>query len=108
MPWRYDVADDGAGHPRWLLCASSGQMVAYSGEAFDSFFNAALSAQHFKESANRLRYEIYADPEGSYRWRARARNGETVAASGASYGDWSQAEQAAESVRANARKAAGP
>jgi uncharacterized protein len=83
-------------------------MVAYSSEAFDSFFNAALAAHDFKEIANRCRYEVYANPAGSHRWRARARSGETVAVSGEWFKERGDAEQAADTVRTNAGTAAGP
>ena len=52
-----------------------------------------------------MRFEIYADAGGSYRWRLVASNGKTVASSGESFASKANARRAAESVKANAGKA---
>jgi uncharacterized protein YegP (UPF0339 family) len=52
-----------------------------------------------------MRFEIYADASGSYRWRLVASNGQTVASSGESFASKANARRAAESVKANAGKA---
>lgn len=52
-----------------------------------------------------MRFEIYADAGGSYRWRLVASNGQTVASSGESFSSKTNARRAAENVRDNASKA---
>jgi len=52
-----------------------------------------------------MRFEIYADASGSYRWRLVASNGQTVASSGESFDSKSNATRAAENVKDNAGKA---
>lgn len=52
-----------------------------------------------------MKFEIYADTSGSYRWRLVASNGQTVASSGESFASQANARRAAESVKANAGKA---
>jgi len=52
-----------------------------------------------------MKFEIYADTSGSYRWRLVASNGQTVASSGESFASKANATRAAESVKANAGKA---
>jgi hypothetical protein len=52
-----------------------------------------------------MRFEIYADASGSYRWRLVASNGQIVASSGESFASKANARRAAESVKANAGKA---
>jgi uncharacterized protein YegP (UPF0339 family) len=106
--WQYTVHNDQGGRPRWWLHASNGKMVAYSGEAFDSTWNAKRAAENFKASCSRWNYEVYADTGGSYRWRAKAGNGQTVASSGESFYDRSNAQRAADNVRANGGSASGP
>jgi len=52
-----------------------------------------------------MKFEIYADAKGSYRWRLVASNGQTVASSGESFASKANARRAAENVKANAGKA---
>lgn len=52
-----------------------------------------------------MKFEIYRDQGGSYRWRLVASNGQTVASSGESFASKANAERAAENVRDNAGKA---
>jgi len=52
-----------------------------------------------------LKFEIYADQAGKYRWRLVASNGQIVAASGESFASKANAKTAAENVRDNAGKA---
>ena len=52
-----------------------------------------------------MKFEIYADAGGSYRWRLVSSNGQTVASSGESFASKANAIRAAENVRDNAGKA---
>ena len=52
-----------------------------------------------------MKFEIYADTSGSYRWRLVASNGQTVASSGESFASQANARRAAENVKDNAGKA---
>jgi uncharacterized protein YegP (UPF0339 family) len=52
-----------------------------------------------------MKFEIYADASGSYRWRLVASNGQTVASSGESFASKANARRAAENVKDNAAKA---
>ena len=49
-----------------------------------------------------MKFEIYADASGSYRWRLVASNGQTVASSGESFASKASARRAAENVKENA------
>jgi len=49
-----------------------------------------------------MKFEIYADASGNYRWRLVASNGQTVASSGESFDSKSNARRAAENVKENA------
>jgi len=49
-----------------------------------------------------MKFEIYADASGSYRWRLVASNGQTVASSGESFDSKYNARRAAENVKENA------
>lgn len=52
-----------------------------------------------------MKFEIYKDTAGKYRWRLVAANGQNVAASGESFESKANATRAAENVRDNASKA---
>ena len=49
-----------------------------------------------------MKFEIYADAGGNYRWRLVASNGQTVASSGESFDSKYNARRAAENVKENA------
>ncbi len=52
-----------------------------------------------------MKFEIYADKGGQYRWRLVASNGQTVASSGEAFASKANARRAAENVKENAAKA---
>lgn len=52
-----------------------------------------------------MKFVIYADTSGKYRWRLVAGNGQTVASSGEAFGSQANARRAAENVRDNAGSA---
>ncbi len=52
-----------------------------------------------------MKFEIYADAGGNYRWRLVSSNGQIVASSGEAFASKSNAQRAAENVRDNAGKA---
>jgi uncharacterized protein YegP (UPF0339 family) len=105
---RFEVYDDAGGGARWRLIASNGQKVATAGESFASTSNAKRAANAFKDNASTSTFEVYEDTGGSYRWRARSSNGQTVASSGEAFSSEQSAERAADNVRTGAGKAEGP
>jgi uncharacterized protein YegP (UPF0339 family) len=52
-----------------------------------------------------MKFEIYADASGQYRWRLIAANGQNVASSGEPFSSKANAIRAAENVRDNAGSA---
>ncbi|MEJ7655738.1 MAG: DUF1508 domain-containing protein [Thermoleophilaceae bacterium] len=52
-----------------------------------------------------MKFVIYADTSGKYRWRLVSGNGQTVASSGEAFDSQSNARRAAENVRDNAGSA---
>lgn len=53
-----------------------------------------------------MKFVIYSDSGGNYRWRLVGRNGQTIASSGESFDSKSNARRAAENVKSNAGSAA--
>ncbi len=52
-----------------------------------------------------MKFVVYRDSGGNYRWRLVARNGQTIASSGEAFDSQSNARRAAENVRDNAGSA---
>ena len=50
-----------------------------------------------------MRFQVYEDAAGEWRWRLIAENGRIVADSGEGYAEWDNAVRAAESVRDSLR-----
>jgi uncharacterized protein YegP (UPF0339 family) len=100
----FRMHNDNGGHPQWGLYACNAKVVVYSGEAFASPYNATRAAEHFKANAPAWNYRVFPDSGGSFRWHAKAGNGEIVATSRESFYDRSNAQRAAD----NAGTATGP
>jgi uncharacterized protein len=49
--WKFEIYADTAGNYRWRLKAGNGQIVASSGESFDSQSNAVRAAENVKGNA---------------------------------------------------------
>jgi uncharacterized protein YegP (UPF0339 family) len=86
---------DPAGNHRWTLWTSEGRRAAISGPAFATVSDLRQAFKSFIEEAHRLRFDIYSDGIGVYRWRAIAPDGEVVALAGESF---ESAEAAHEAV----------
>jgi|tagenome__1003787_1003787.scaffolds.fasta_scaffold20668508_2 uncharacterized protein YegP (UPF0339 family) len=97
-----------AAKTRWRTEATNGQTVSSSGDAFSSHGQADRAGNAFEQGAAKANFEVYADRGGTFRWRATARNGHTVASSGESFANRSNAKRAAENVQAKARGASAP
>jgi uncharacterized protein YegP (UPF0339 family) len=55
-----------------------------------------------------VKFVVYADASGAFRWRLVAGNGQTVASSGEAFDSEANAKRAAQNVQDNADKADGP
>ena len=100
--WQFDVYEDITGRYRWRLFAGNGRRVATASESFTSSSNARAAAQRFKERAgSAYDFQTYIDAGDHHRWRARARDGQTIASSGEPYYSQGVAQAAAENVRAH-------
>jgi uncharacterized protein YegP (UPF0339 family) len=61
---------------------------------------ASTPPQNEKEKI--MKFTIYKDSAGNYRWRLKSANGQTVASSGEAFASRANAVRAAENVRDNA------
>ncbi|SFS11487.1 Uncharacterized conserved protein YegP, UPF0339 family [Halomicrobium zhouii] len=103
----FDLYEDHAGETRWRLVAGNGETVADSGEGYASKSNAEDAVERVSSYApeadaldvGAAAFEIYEDRAEEYRWRLRARNGETVADSGEGYSRRAEARAAVDRVK---------
>src|SRR4051812_5448093 len=102
MPMTIDVYKDSGGKSRWRLKSSNGQTIASAGQGYATAGNAKRAAEAFKTNVAQNTFEVYADSSGKHRWRATARNGQTVATGGEAFGSQSSARRAATNVQKNA------
>jgi|AntDeeMinimDraft_4_1070355.scaffolds.fasta_scaffold00317_18 uncharacterized protein YegP (UPF0339 family) len=106
----FDLYEDNAGETRWRLVAGNGETVADSGEGYASKSNAEDAVERVRSYApeadaldvGAAAFEIYEDRGEEYRWRLRARNGETVADSGEGYTRRAEARAAVDRVKRHA------
>lgn len=109
----FDVYEDNAGEYRWRLRGGNQQIIADSGEGYDSrdgAEEAVARVQKYSPEADvldigRASFEIYEDSGGEHRWRLRHRNGNILMDSGEGYTDRSGARDGIESVKRNAPNA---
>jgi uncharacterized protein YegP (UPF0339 family) len=107
-PAFFEVYADSAGRQRWRLNAANGRVVATSADTYVSSSNAKAAAERLRANARSYEFTADADQAGSYRWRARAANGHTIATSAESFASRQNAERAARAARDLASSAAGP
>jgi uncharacterized protein YegP (UPF0339 family) len=106
----FEIFEDNAGEYRWRLLAGNDEILADSGEGYESRSGAEEAAERVKEYApdadvleiGRAAFEIYEDNAGEHRWRLRHRNGNILLDSGEGYSDRSGARDGIESVKRNA------
>jgi len=109
----FEIYEDNAGEWRWRLRGGNQQIVADSGEGYDSRDGVEQAVERVREYApdadtynlGRAGFEIYQDKGGKYRWRLRHRNGNVLMDCGQGYSDRSGARDGIESVKRNAANA---
>lgn len=106
----FDLYEDAADETRWRLVAGNGETVADSGEGYASRSNAEDAVERvtfYAADADALDvgaavFELFEDSGEEWRWRLRARNGETVADSGQGYSRRAEARAAVDRVKRHA------
>jgi uncharacterized protein YegP (UPF0339 family) len=106
----FEVYEDAAGEHRWRLRGGNDQILADSGEGYDTRNEAETAVERVREYApdaavldiGRATFEIFEDKGGDQRWRLRHQNGNILMDSGQGYADRSGARAGIESVKRNA------
>ncbi len=109
----FEVYEDNAGEFRWRLRGGNNQIMADSGEGYESRGGAANAVDRVRDylpeadllDIGRAVFEVYEDQADEWRWRLRHRNGRILADSGQGYADRSGAWDGIEGVKRNAPNA---
>lgn len=101
----FEVFEDTAGEFRWRLRGGNNQIMADSGEGYDSSTGATDAVDRVRNSIRdaaileigQAAFEVYEDVGGEWRWRLRHRNGNILADSSEGYsarsGTWDGIER---------------
>ncbi|WP_440764174.1 HVO_2922 family protein [Natronorubrum sp. DTA7] len=106
----FEIDEDAGNEWRWRLRSANGEIVADSGEGYDSRGNAEDAVervQNYAPDADTLdigqaAFELYEDAGNEWRWRLRHRNGNILSDSSEGYASKSGARDGIESVKRNA------
>ncbi|TQQ79000.1 DUF1508 domain-containing protein [Halonotius roseus] len=105
----FEVFEDSAGEYRWRLRASNDEIIADSGEGYNSKGAAEDGIERVQKYApdakrlaiGRAAFEVFEDAGGEYRWRLRHQNGNVLADSGEGYTERRRAYEGIESIKRN-------
>ena len=98
----YKGKDD---HFRWRLKAGNGAILATAGQGYKAKADAEHGIGLLQKTDSKVTYELYEDEKKEHRWRAKAANGQVVAASSEGYKAKADAEKAMDAIKAGAAKA---
>ena len=96
----FRVYTDNGGYYRWRFQADNGQIMADSGEGYNSRQSCLGGIQVLRDGAGS--YRTYVDNRGEYRWRFQAHNGRIVADSSEGYYSNANCQRAIDTVRRDA------
>ena len=107
---RFEVYEDNRGEFRWRWRAANGEIVATSGEGYNSKSDAEEAVERIERLApaadaldvGLAAFEVFEDSSEEWRWRLRHRNGNVIADSGEGYVERNKVHDAIDSVKRNA------
>jgi len=104
---KFELYKDKAGEFRWRLKAANGAVLATPGQGYKDKADAKNGIELVQKAGtdDKMKFELYEDDKKEHRWRLKAANGQTVAASSEGYKAKADAEKAVDSIKANAAKA---
>ena len=105
---KFEVYQDAAKVYRWRLVSGEDkdrQVLATGGQGYKAKADCLHGVKSVQDGADKLTFETYEDKGMANRWRAKARNGQVVAASGSSYKTKAECEDAVESIKKGVAKA---
>jgi uncharacterized protein YegP (UPF0339 family) len=105
---KFEITRDAAKEFRWRLKAANGKILATAGQGYKAKADAMNGIKRIQKdvASGKLKFEVYQDKAKEYRWRLKAANGQTIAASSEGYRARADAEHAVELIKKGAAKAA--
>ena len=104
---KFEVYQDAAKEYRWRLKAANGAILATAGQGYKAKADCRKGVDRIKEdvASGKLKFEEYQDNAKEYRWRLKASNGQTIAASSEGYKAKADCEHAIDLIKKGAAKA---
>jgi len=105
---KFEVYQDAGQQYRWRLVMGDGkdrQVLATAGQGYKAKVDCMHGVKVFQDGSDKLKFESYVDNANQNRWRAKASNGQEMAASGASYKTKADCDQALDLIKKGAGKA---
>src|SRR5215467_11678085 len=105
---KFEVYQDSAKEYRWRLVSGEDKdrhVLATGGQGYKAKADCLHGVKVFQEGSDKLKFETYEDNAKQNRWRAKASNGQEIAASGSSYKTKADCEVAIEAIKKGAAKA---
>jgi hypothetical protein len=105
---KFEVYEDNAKEFRWRLVTGEDkdrQVLATGGQGYKAKADCMRGVKSIQEGSDKLKFETYEDNQKKIRWRAKASNGQVVAASASSYKAKADCQKAIDAIKAGAAKA---
>ena len=105
---KFEVYQDAAKDYRWRLVSGEDKdrhVLATGGQGYKAKADCLHGVKVFQDGSDKLKFETYEDNAKQSRWRAKATNGQEMAASGSSYKTKAECDAAIESIKKGVAKA---
>jgi uncharacterized protein YegP (UPF0339 family) len=102
---KFELYEDAAREHRWRLKAANGKTLATGGQGYQAKADAKSAVARLIKDVSKHKFEVYQDKAKEFRWRLKAANGQTVAASSEGYADRPAAEAAIALIKKGLPKA---
>ena len=105
---KFEVYQDTAKEYRWRLVSGEDkerQVLATGGQGYKAKADCLHGVKSIQDGIDKLTFETYEDQGKQNRWRAKASNGQIVAASGSSYKTKPECDAAVEAIKKGVTKA---
>lgn len=103
----FEVYADKSDEFRWRLKDGDDKVVATSGQGYKAKADCKRMVENFVKDISAYTLEVYESEtkKGDFRWRIKAKNGQTVGASSGAFKTKAEAEKAVDAVKAGAKDA---
>ena len=105
---KFEVYQDAAQEYRWRLVSGEDKdrhVLATGGQGYKAKADCLHGVKVFQDGSDKLKFETYEDNAKQSRWRAKASNGQEMAASASSYKTKAECDAAIEALKKGAAKA---